>query len=460
MTLSHKAVERIGNVFRNAKLGDARWERRAVSLAEALAENPHLSLPKAWCAAGASQAGHDFLREPKCSFTALMAAVQQETHERALQESCVLVLHDTSDVSCPAAECDEVGYLPTGKAGFFIHHSLCIRQDRMPLGIIWSDVWGRPQRSSGRGRNASGSELAKLEERESDRWLEGISEAQLWTEGCKEVIHVMDSEGDSYRIFEHAQALDAKFVIRLSHDRRTQSGLISEELAHALVRLTRTVPLSARRGKSAPRSTYGARDARTAELSVRCMRVTIPPPRHAPECEEIEMNVVQVLEENPASGCEPVAWMLATSLPVGKPSEIARVIDIYRARWVIEEFHKALKTGCMFEKRLLESFESLTTLLALSYPIACELLRLRSRARQPGAAASDILRQTMLDCLRAHPKARPLSANPTAEEALAVIAALGGHIKWNGPPGWQSLAVGFMQLQSFERGWVAALSQR
>ena len=66
----------------------------------------------------------------------------------------------------------------------------------------------------------------------------------------------------------------------------------------------------------------------------------------------------------------------------------------------------------------------------------------------------------MLDCLRAHPKARPLSANPTAEEALAVIAALGGHIKWNGPPGWQSLAVGFTQLQSFERGWVAALSQR
>jgi hypothetical protein len=389
-----------------------------------------------------------------------MAAVQQEVHERALQESCVLVLHDTSEVSCPAAECDEVGYLPTGKAGFFIHHSLCIRPDRTPLGIVWSDVWGRPQRSSGRGRKVSGSEFAKLEERESDRWLEGISEAQLWTEGCKEVIHVMDSEGDSYRIFEHARALDAKFVIRLSHDRRTQSGLISEELAHAPVRLTRTVPLSARRSKSAPRSTHDGRDARAAKLSVRCMRVTISPPKHAPECEEIEMNVVQVLEENPVSGCEPVAWMLATSLPVGKPSEVERIIDIYRARWVIEEFHKALKTGCMFEKRLLESFESLTTLLALSYPIACELLRLRSRARQPGAAASDILRQTMLDCLRAHPKARPLSANPTAEEALAVIAALGGHIRWNGPPGWQSLAVGFMQLRSFEHGWVAALSQR
>jgi hypothetical protein len=65
MPLSEKAVERIGNVFRNAKLGDARWERRAVSLAEALAENPHLSLPQAWSAAGASQAGYDFLREPR-----------------------------------------------------------------------------------------------------------------------------------------------------------------------------------------------------------------------------------------------------------------------------------------------------------------------------------------------------------------------------------------------------------
>jgi hypothetical protein len=168
--------------------------------------------------------------------------------------------------------------------------------------------------------------------------------------------------------------------------------------------------------------------------------------------------VVQVLEENPENGDEPVAWVIATSLPIHTRAQVERVIDIYRARWVIEEFHKALKTGCMFEKRQLESFESITTLLALCYPIACELLRVRSRARQTGIPASDVLRKSLLDCLRAHPNHRPLTDTPTAEEALAVIAGLGGHIKHNGPPGWQTLAAGYMELLAFERGWLAAFA--
>jgi hypothetical protein len=176
-----------------------------------------------------------------------------------------------------------------------------------------------------------------------------------------------------------------------------------------------------------------------------------------PQAAEVELNLVQLLEEKPAAGCEPVSWVIATSLPIQTKAQIERVIDIYRARWVIEEFHKALKTGCMFEKRQLESFESMTTLLALSYPVASELLRVRSRARQSGISATDVLRPTMLQCLRVHPDARPLTADPTAEEALAVIAGLGGHIKWNGPPGWQTLAAGYAQILAFEKGWLAAL---
>jgi hypothetical protein len=43
---------------------------------------------------------------------------------------------------------------------------------------------------------------------------------------------------------------------------------------------------------------------------------------------------------------------------------------------------------------------------------------------------------------------------------LEVIAALGGHQKHNGPPGWESLAAGYMKLLDFERGWVAALASR
>ena len=246
----------------------------------------------------------------------------------------------------------------------------------------------------------------------------------------------------------------------MRHDRCTEEGHVSERFAHADIRLRRLVPLSGRAPKTMPRYTHQGRDAREASLVVRVETIRLKPPNYMRTHDSIEVNVVQVLEENPPAGVEPVAWVLATSLPTATKAQVESVIDIYRARWQIEEFHKALKTGCMFEKRQLESFDSITTLLAVCYPIACELLRLRSRSRQPGIRATDVLRKSLLDCLRAHPKARKLSEHPSAQEALAAIAGLGGHQKHNGPPGWQTLAAGYVKLLDFERGWLAAIAAR
>lgn len=463
MSLGEKAVQRVGEVFRRADLGDPRLVRRAVGLAEALAQAPKLSLPQVWKTSAELEAAYRFLRNPRTDFEALMEPVQLAAREQALAARRVLVLHDTTDISCPAAEPEEVGFLQTGKAGFFVHHALCVSADesRLPLGILWSQLWGRPQRSRGHSRKLSGPELAKFAERESDRWLEGVTEAELWAAGCEQVVHVMDREADAYRMFEHMEQLGADFVIRLRHDRRLEDGYLAEELACAPVKLHREVPLSAREGKTMPKHTYEGRAARKAELLVRCANIELQPPRHMRgEADPVRMNVVQIVEENPPRGAEAVAWVLATSLPVQTKAQLERVIDFYRARWMIEEFHKALKTGCMFEKRHLESFESITSLLALSYPVACELLRVRARARTKGIPASDVFRSSLLDCLRAHPKARRLSQNPSADEVLAAIAGLGGHQKHNGPPGWQTLAAGYAHLLAFESGWVAALAAR
>jgi Transposase DDE domain. len=462
MSLSEKAIGRVGEMFGRADFGDARLVRRAVGLAQALAEAPDLSLPKVWATAAELQAGYDFLRSPRTDFVDLMEPVQQFAREQALAERSVLVLHDTTDVACPSAEAEEVGFLQTGKAGFFVHHALCVSgKDRRPLGVVWSEVWGRPSRAL-RGRKMPSHLLAKLEERESDRWFEGVTEAQLWTEGCEEVIHVMDREADSFRLFQHMQALGADFVVRLRNERALTEGRhLSEALSEAPVRLKRVVALSTKAAKTIPRVMYKGRAAREAELTVRSASVALKVPNFlGKKTEPVEVNVIQVLEENPPDGCAPIAWVLATTLPIDSKAQVERVIDIYRARWTVEEFHKALKTGCMFEKRQLESFNAITTLLALCYPVACELLRVRSRARQTDLPAREVFRKSQLDCLRAHPKARRFSEIPLAQEVLEVIAALGGHQKHNGPPGWESLAAGYMKLLDFERGWVAALASR
>jgi len=463
MALSEKAIGRVASIFERAELGDPRRVRRAVGLAEALALAPHLSLPKVWSTPSELEAAYRFLRNRKTDFSALMEPVQLAAREAALAHGKVLVLHDTTEIDCPSAMPDEVGHLQTGRAGIYVHHAFCVGADafHVPLGVPYSLLWGRAQRTTGRSRKISGPELAKLEMRESDRWLEGVTEASLWTQGCSQVVHVMDSEADSFRLFEHMHKLGADYVIRMRHDRllEDQEGRLAEALAAEPVTLQRLTFLSARKQKTMPSATHQGRPARHALLKVRSRTVEIKPPRHL-VAESITLNVMQVLEENPPAGQEPIAWVIATSLPLKSRAQIECVIDFYRARWLIEEFHKALKTGCMFEKRQLKSFESITSLLALCYPIACELLRVRTRSRQTGIRASQVLRRTQLDCLRAHPKARPLGSDPSAEEALAVIAGLGGHIKYNGPPGWQTLAAGYMELLAFERGWIAALAKR
>jgi IS4 transposase len=77
----------------------------------------------------------------------------------------------------------------------------------------------------------------------------------------------------------------------------------------------------------------------------------------------------------------PVAWYLVTSESVDTVEQVEAVVDAYRARWVIEELFKALKTGCNFERRQLESSQSLRIALATFLPIAVQLLALRRAAR-------------------------------------------------------------------------------
>jgi IS4 transposase len=50
--------------------------------------------------------------------------------------------------------------------------------------------------------------------------------------------------------------------------------------------------------------------------------------------------------------------MLYTSEPIDTAEQLLTIVDQYRSRWVIEEFFKALKTGCAFEKRQLESYRA------------------------------------------------------------------------------------------------------
>jgi hypothetical protein len=90
-------------------------------------------------------------------------------------------------------------------------------------------------------------------------------------------------------------------------------------------------------------------------------------------------------------------------------------------RWTIEEFFEALKTGCQFEKRQLESFHALTNALALFLPIAARLLALRSAARvAPTALCTSLSERQIHLLLPSHDAAD--RARPTNEQGCLALA--------------------------------------
>ena len=169
-------------------------------------------------------------------------------------------------------------------------------------------------------------------------------------------------------------------------------------------------------------------------------------PRYLP------INVVVVEEANPPKGEPPVTWRLYTAEPIDSPAHLERIVDGYRCRWVVEEFFKALKTGCGIEKRQLESRHALENALAVYIPIAWRVLRHRTLAKLDGGSkASLILSKLQIQLLRRASNIK-LPRVLTMNTALIAIAALGGHLKRNGSPGWITLLRGYQRLLTLEEG--------
>jgi len=239
---------------------------------------------------------------------------------------------------------------------------------------------------------------------------------------------------------------------------------ISAVLGRSAVLAERQVRLSRRVGRAGvkTRKIHPPREQRTARLAISAEPIELPRTEYVSTAlpARLRLNVVRVAEVDAPADAKPVEWVLLTNQPIQTPDQVLAVVDDYRARWMIEEYFKALKSGCLIEERQLEDIHNLLNALATLIPVAWQLLRLRYIARStPEAAATDVLTPTQLQVLRTVTD-RPLGRNPTAGEAMLAVARLGGHLVHNGDPGWQSLGHGLQQLLLLERGWIAATSRR
>jgi len=191
------------------------------------------------------------------------------------------------------------------------------------------------------------------------------------------------------------------------------------------------------------------RQARTARVAISYGQLRLL----APDKREHQLPSMRVWELDAPEGVEPLEWVLLTSLPVQSVEQACERVGWYRRRWIVEDYHQALKTGCRMEERQVQSYEGLRRLLGLLAPTAVRVLQLRTLARQqPERLAQEVLPSEVVQVVAL--KTGGEVACMTVEQCVKRIAQLGGYQgrRSDGPPGWKTLWHGWLKIQTVLEG--------
>lgn len=439
---------------------DKRLSKRHRSMEAAAALGPDKSFPLLFTERATLDGAYSFFANERVTPRLILERHAQTTAQRCEDAGDFLAISDTTDLAFGGDRRTGLGKLNDGGSGFFCHCTLAVGlgESRRVMGVLNSEFIVRPE-DGGRGETKlTRRQIRDDPQKETRVWMLGIKETEYLLAGRARAIHVMDRGADAYENLAEMDELGILGVLRASHDRFTSVNGEKRRLFAAAEKsskyfLSRDVFISRRaQGKNPKeRRVHPARDPRVAQLDVRAMSVALLRPTLADHvaATSVHINVVRVTERNTPAGETPVEWLLLTNLPIETAFQVERVVDIYRARWVIEEFFKALKSGCAVEARQLETGHSLMNMTAFFLPIAAKLLEMRGVARDtPEAPAIEVISAEEVKVLRALTKL-PLPPQPTVKDVVAAIAKLGGHLKSNGPPGWAVLSRGYVKLLQF-----------
>jgi hypothetical protein len=440
--------------FGAADLQDARRTRRLVKVANQLLAHPGGTLPTKLPSPADLEALYRLANRAEVTHAAVLAPVKQVTLARiADQPGVVLVLHDTTELDYTGLGSlrHQLGQIGDGGGrGYECHNSLAVDpQSREVLGLVNQILHHRAVVP----KNEPVAAKRGRESRESLLWLQGT--AGLPHE--PRIVDVCDAGADTFEFLQHESRSGRSFVIRAQHDRTAAAGhgdtAGKPALLHALLRDAPTLGT-----KSVEVQVRHDRVARTANLRIAAAAVTIHPPHvRKGNFDRVVLPIyaIRVWEPRPPRGAEPLEWILLTNLPGTDLERVERVIGYYERRWMIEELHKAMKTGVGVEEMQFTTTGALEPMIALFSTVAVALLNLRAASRQPNAKtrlASELFAQPYVNVLSAW-RWRQRRPELTVHDFFQALARLGGHQnKRHQPPGWLVLWRGWIKLQAMREG--------
>ncbi len=272
-----------------------------------------------------------------------------------------------------------------------------------------------------------------------------------------ELVHILDRGADNFEVYCHCLEQETDWVVRVTQKQR--KILTSDAACLPLKEYLDRLPLSGSYELSL-RARPG-QAARTAKLQVRHGALRVPPPAHqSPYVKHVnpdplEMHVVEVREVDAPAEVKPIEWILLTSLVVEDFEDAWVAIGYYEKRWLIEEWHKALKTGCRVTERQLKTKQRLEAMVGLLSVVSVRLLQLKSAARtEPDCLARRMIPPRWIALLQAGRKNVKPRSLLTVGEFYRELAKLGGFIgrTSDGEPGWITIWRGWQKLYLMVRG--------
>jgi hypothetical protein len=444
--------------FGRCELGDRRRTARLVRYAAQAAADPSSSTPRQTECWDECKAAYRLIEHEEVSFKAITAPHHQAT--RARTEGTWLLISDTTETHFPGKHVRGLG--PTGNGGgrgFLLHSSLMVRPDGGEIVGLAGQVIHYRQSVE---RESGGAQRVRRKDRESVIWGEVVDQIGSAPEGVR-FLHVLDRGGDQFELYCRMARHNTGWVARACQLTRKivapdgRRIAMSDYLAHLPLAGTYTLNLPANQRQM----------ARTAEMEVRFGSLTIPRPQHISKwveqsgIEEVTMWVVETREIDPPCGAKPAHWVLLCSEEVRSFQGAWRMLEHYEKRWLIEEFHKALKSGCRLEERQYETAKRLEAITGVLSVVAVRLLQLKVLARnEPQRPAQQVVPIRWIQMLQSLRK-RPPKAPWTVRDFYRELAKLGGFLgrKSDGEPGWMTLWHGFEKLHLCLRGADACVKK-
>lgn len=442
--------------FGQADLGDQRLNRRIVQLADEVTGHPGGTLPDKLRQPRDLKAFYRLMNNRRLNYQKVLQPHIQQTLQRMhAHDGVTLIVHDTTtlDYSTLTSLAEDLGQIGEGHGrGYLCHNSLAVAaESKEVLGLANQILFHRPKTPP----HETKKQRQQRQTRESRLWKKGSQAVpaapaeRLWVE-------VADRASDISEFLDYLEEQRKHYVLRSQHNRCIRIVVEDKQRQVKLHDWLRTLAEQGRRKVEV--SARPGQPARTAVVAVAWVQVTIVPPRQARgEGRGVPLTVwaLRAWEIAPAAGVEGLEWFLLTNVTVATLADAWQRVDWYCLRWVVEEYHKAMKTGCAIESLQFTTEKALQASIAFLSVVSLWLLWLRSESRRDDAPTKEATVMFPAEYVEMLSRDRYGESRAlTVREFCLALARLGGHQnrKHDGPPGWLVLWRGWTKLHLLVQG--------